>query len=350
MTIWRWEKAFEKKGFNGLLPDTDKCGRKSALQKLGLTRVELDAVIEECRGLNLDTGIGNLGAAALRAEQPLPGKPGARDPGPEPVEQAFAAAIAAPGHSHHEGRAPRASRRPAARPGWNLDAAQDGHSAGGHFQRGRHHADLGVVGAVGGVRGISVRREAAAGPVAAGDRRGVAEGPDLRADCPREVQLPGGGHLGVVRAHLRRGRAAAAGLATGARIVGGRHDRRAGSGIHGGRADPEPARGRVAPVADADHALARSTAWPEVSFPEDPADVDIVPAEEQIHRGVVQSQPVARRNLVGLPGPGPDAPAIREDEEAFPGMLARAQQDGPAPAFPIAGGKSPHGWWRCCVT
>jgi hypothetical protein len=50
VTVWRWRRAFKKKGYNGLLPDTDKCGRKSAVTKLGLTQ----DVIDQIRGLNLD--------------------------------------------------------------------------------------------------------------------------------------------------------------------------------------------------------------------------------------------------------------------------------------------------------
>lgn len=58
-TIWRWGKSFEKKGFNGLLPDTDKCGRKSIIEKLGVPQ----AVIDQIQGLNLDT---DSTTAALR--------------------------------------------------------------------------------------------------------------------------------------------------------------------------------------------------------------------------------------------------------------------------------------------
>lgn len=50
-TLERWQKAFDAKGFNGLIPRTDKCGRKSTLEKLGLSEHELEALL---RGLNLD--------------------------------------------------------------------------------------------------------------------------------------------------------------------------------------------------------------------------------------------------------------------------------------------------------
>jgi transposase len=54
-TIWRWQKRFEKHGFNGLLPDTENCGRKSWLEKLGLTAEQVQALMSEVQGINLDT-------------------------------------------------------------------------------------------------------------------------------------------------------------------------------------------------------------------------------------------------------------------------------------------------------
>lgn len=50
-TLWRWNKRFRAEGYEGLIPSTDKCGRKSMLAKLGLTQDEIDRV----RGINLDT-------------------------------------------------------------------------------------------------------------------------------------------------------------------------------------------------------------------------------------------------------------------------------------------------------
>gem|GEM_PF-3790950 len=58
-TIWRWRKAFAEDGFNGLLPETDKCGRPSTLKKLGIDQ----ETINQIRGLNLDT---NSTTTALR--------------------------------------------------------------------------------------------------------------------------------------------------------------------------------------------------------------------------------------------------------------------------------------------
>ena len=51
VTLYRWAKAFKAEGFNGLLPKTDKCGRKTVLEKLCIPQ----EVIDEIRGLNLDT-------------------------------------------------------------------------------------------------------------------------------------------------------------------------------------------------------------------------------------------------------------------------------------------------------
>ena len=42
-TLWRWQKRFHQSGFNGLLPDTDKCGRKSTFARLGLTQEQVEA-------------------------------------------------------------------------------------------------------------------------------------------------------------------------------------------------------------------------------------------------------------------------------------------------------------------
>ena len=50
-TLWRWLREFDKHGYNGLLPDTDKCGRKSILEKLGVTQQTID----QMRGIGLDT-------------------------------------------------------------------------------------------------------------------------------------------------------------------------------------------------------------------------------------------------------------------------------------------------------
>jgi hypothetical protein len=59
VTIWRWQKEFKVKGYNGLLPDTHLRGRKSVIEKLGVTQ----EVIDQIRGLNLDT---ESGTSALR--------------------------------------------------------------------------------------------------------------------------------------------------------------------------------------------------------------------------------------------------------------------------------------------
>jgi hypothetical protein len=53
-TLWRWEKAFAKRGFNGLLPEKARCGRKSALKKLGLDPADLQQILDRVQGLNLD--------------------------------------------------------------------------------------------------------------------------------------------------------------------------------------------------------------------------------------------------------------------------------------------------------
>ena len=50
-SLWRYLKAFDTKGFDGLLPKTDKCGRKTKAELLGLTQ----EIIDQVSGLNLDT-------------------------------------------------------------------------------------------------------------------------------------------------------------------------------------------------------------------------------------------------------------------------------------------------------
>jgi hypothetical protein len=53
-TVWRWKKRFDKSGYNGLLPETEKCGRKTVLEKLGMTEEQIATAINEVRGANLD--------------------------------------------------------------------------------------------------------------------------------------------------------------------------------------------------------------------------------------------------------------------------------------------------------
>jgi hypothetical protein len=57
VSMWRYNLKFEKGGYNGLLPATDKCGRKSELQKLRelLGTEVLDKILAEIKGINLDT-------------------------------------------------------------------------------------------------------------------------------------------------------------------------------------------------------------------------------------------------------------------------------------------------------
>jgi len=71
-SCWRYRTAFQKDGYNGLLPSTDKCGRKSWLEKLGLTAEELKAAMEAVQGINLDTNsiTGSLRAYASSPECP----------------------------------------------------------------------------------------------------------------------------------------------------------------------------------------------------------------------------------------------------------------------------------------
>lgn len=62
-SVWRWEKRFKAEGFNGLIPDTDKCGRKSVFEKLGMTQEQIAQTIADLQGLNLDL---NSGTSSLR--------------------------------------------------------------------------------------------------------------------------------------------------------------------------------------------------------------------------------------------------------------------------------------------
>lgn len=54
-TIWRWQKRFDQIGYNGLLPETDKCGRKNTFEKLGFTPEQVQQIIAGVKGINLDT-------------------------------------------------------------------------------------------------------------------------------------------------------------------------------------------------------------------------------------------------------------------------------------------------------
>ncbi len=62
-TIWRWQQRFGQKGFTGLIPDTNNCGRKSELERLGLSAGDLQKLLDETRGFNLDL---NSTISALR--------------------------------------------------------------------------------------------------------------------------------------------------------------------------------------------------------------------------------------------------------------------------------------------
>jgi hypothetical protein len=53
-TIWRYETAFAAEGFDGLIPETDECGRKTILEKLGFTADQVKELMEQVSGLNLD--------------------------------------------------------------------------------------------------------------------------------------------------------------------------------------------------------------------------------------------------------------------------------------------------------
>jgi hypothetical protein len=37
VTLWRWEKAHKENGYEGLIPETEKCGRKTIWEKLGIS-------------------------------------------------------------------------------------------------------------------------------------------------------------------------------------------------------------------------------------------------------------------------------------------------------------------------
>ena len=65
-TLWRWLKRFEKEGYNGLLPNTDECGRKNIFEKLGMTPEQVEELRAELQGINLDmaTVTGTLRAYA----------------------------------------------------------------------------------------------------------------------------------------------------------------------------------------------------------------------------------------------------------------------------------------------
>jgi len=56
VNLWRYNKAFEADGFNGLIPHTDRCGRKSEIAKLRelLGSAEVDVILKKIRAINLD--------------------------------------------------------------------------------------------------------------------------------------------------------------------------------------------------------------------------------------------------------------------------------------------------------
>ena len=54
-TIWAWLKRFDIDGYEGLIPQTDECGRKTELEKLGFTAEQVDLLMRQVEGLNLDT-------------------------------------------------------------------------------------------------------------------------------------------------------------------------------------------------------------------------------------------------------------------------------------------------------
>ena len=54
-TVWRWETHFRLRGYEGLIPRTDECGRKPVLEKLGFTPDQIATLMSEVAGLNLDT-------------------------------------------------------------------------------------------------------------------------------------------------------------------------------------------------------------------------------------------------------------------------------------------------------
>lgn len=57
VSLWRYNKAFEKNGYNGLIPATDKCGRKSTIDKLRelLGAEEVEQLLLKIKGINADT-------------------------------------------------------------------------------------------------------------------------------------------------------------------------------------------------------------------------------------------------------------------------------------------------------
>jgi len=54
-TIWRWKRAYKERGFAGLYPSTDKCGRKSEVERLRDRGIDVDAILAKVKGINLDT-------------------------------------------------------------------------------------------------------------------------------------------------------------------------------------------------------------------------------------------------------------------------------------------------------
>lgn len=50
VTIWRWEQRYAQSGYQGLIPETHKRGRKSKAEKLGLT----PEIVAQVKGLNSD--------------------------------------------------------------------------------------------------------------------------------------------------------------------------------------------------------------------------------------------------------------------------------------------------------
>jgi hypothetical protein len=54
VSVWRYELAFKKSGFEGLIPEISS-GRKTVLEKLGFDRDEIKALMSQVEGLSLDT-------------------------------------------------------------------------------------------------------------------------------------------------------------------------------------------------------------------------------------------------------------------------------------------------------
>jgi hypothetical protein len=54
-TVWRWKRAYKERGFAGLYPSTDKCGRKSEVERLRDRGIDVDAILAKVKGINLDT-------------------------------------------------------------------------------------------------------------------------------------------------------------------------------------------------------------------------------------------------------------------------------------------------------